>query len=371
MTAMEEPIQTGLPAPRANGSLVGHQKAEGELLAAALGERLHHGWLITGARGIGKATLAYRFARFLLAAPELGTPVVGGLFGAPETLLIDPTDPVSQRVASGGHPDLLTVERRFDEKRGRMRSEIVVDDVRAIVRFLGLTASAGGWRIVIVDGAEEMNRNAANALLKVLEEPPPRTVILLVSHTPGRLPATVRSRCCRLMLQPLAAADVMGLLRRAHPDLGDDDAAALVRLSEGSIGRALDLVEGGGIDLYRELLGLMDSLPELDTTAIHGLGDRLAKKGGEGAFRTFTGLMSWWLARAIRSGAVTTGAGHEDVVPGEGEVMARLLARRSLDQWLEVWEKITRLFADADRVNLDRKQVVLSAFLTLQNATRA
>ncbi|MEE8516178.1 MAG: DNA polymerase III subunit delta' [Alphaproteobacteria bacterium] len=363
---IDEANPTSLPAPRANGELIGHEKARGELLAAASSGRLHHAWLITGARGIGKATLAYRFARFLLATPDMG-----GLFGVPETLQIDPDDPVFQRVASGGHPDLLTVERKFDEKRGRMRNEIVIDDVRAVVRFLNLTASAGGWRIVVVDGAEDMNRNAANALLKVLEEPPPNTVMLLVSHAPGRLPATVRSRCRRLQLQPLAPGDVMGLLTRGHPDLIDDDAAQLVRLAEGSIGRALDLAAEGGIDLYRELIGLIDSLPELDTTAIHGLGDRLAKRGGEGAFRTFTGLMSWWLARAIRSGAVKTGAGHEDVVPGEGEVMARLLERRSLDQWLEVWEKITRLFADVDRVNLDRKQVVLTAFLTLQNATRA
>ncbi len=363
---IDQANQSGFPAPRANGELIGHRDAEGELLAATLSGRLHHGWLISGVRGIGKATLAYRFARFLLAAPELG-----GLFGAPETLQIDRDDPVFQRVASGGHPDLLTVERKFDEQRGRMRSEIVVNDVRAVVRFLNLTASAGGWRVVVVDGAEDMNRNAANALLKVLEEPPPNTVLLLVSHAPGRLPATVRSRCRRLQLQPLAPADVMGLLGRSHPELIDDDATALVRLAEGSIGRALGLAAEGGIELYRELLGLVDNLPELDVAAIHGLGDRLARKGGEGAFYTFTGLMSWWLARAIRAGAVKTGAGHEDVVPGEGEAMARLLGRRSLDQWLEVWEKITRLFADADRVNLDRKQIVLTAFLTLQNATRA
>ncbi len=362
---IDDPNQSGLPAPSANHELIGHGDAQAELLAATLGGRLHHAWLITGARGIGKATLAYRLARFLLAAGDMG-----GLFGAPETLQIDPDDPVFQRIASGGHPDLLVVERKFDEKLGRMRSEIIIEDVRAVVHFLNLTASAGGWRVVIIDGAEDMNRNSANALLKVLEEPPPKCAILLVSHAPGRLPATVRSRCRRLQLQPLAPGDVRGLLGRAHPDLGDDDAAQLVRLAEGSIGRALDLVAEGGIDLYRELIGLVDSLPELDTTALHGLGDRLTKRGNEGAFRTFSGLMSWWLARAIRAGAVKAGAGHDDVVAGEGEVMARLVSCRGLDQWLEVWEKINRLFADVDRVNLDRKQVVLTAFLTLQNATR-
>lgn len=364
---MNDAETTPVPEPNANADLIGHGEAEGALLGAYGANRLHHAWLITGMRGIGKATLAYRFARFVLAGGG-----EGDLFGgAPDGLYVAPEHPVFRRIAAGAHGDLKSLARGYDRERKKMRGEIVIGEVRGIGAFLSLTAAEGGWRVVVIDGAEDMNRNAANALLKVLEEPPPHTVLLLVSHAPGRLLATVRSRCRRLQLQPLAPGDVMGLLGRAHPELSDDDAAALVRLAEGSIGRALDLAAEGGIDLYRELLGLVDSLPELDIGALHGLGDRLAKKGGEDAFYTFTGLMSWWLARAIRAGAVETGAGHLDVVPGEGEVMARLVGRRSLDQWLEVWEKITRLFADADRVNLDRKQVVLTAFLTLQNATRA
>src|SRR5271165_3045369 len=174
------------PEPRANPLLLGHEAAEATLAAALHSGRLHHAWLLTGPAGIGKATLAFRFARRLLAGH-------GG-----EGLQLDSTHPVFRRVAVGAHADLLTVERAFDPKRKRQRTEIVVDDVRRIGGFLHLTPAEGGWRVVVVDGADELNRNAANALLKVLEEPPPRALLLLTAAAPGRLPATIRSRTRRL-----------------------------------------------------------------------------------------------------------------------------------------------------------------------------
>ncbi len=150
---------------------------------------MHHAWLITGAPGVGKATLAYRFARRLLAGVQPG-----------DTLAVDPASPVFRRVAVGSHADLLTVEREWDDKKSRLRGEIVVDDARAISAFLRLTPAEGGWRVVVIDGAEHMNRNAANAVLKMLEEPPPRAVLLLTCAAPGRLLPTIRSRCRRLAL---------------------------------------------------------------------------------------------------------------------------------------------------------------------------
>ncbi len=361
--AATEPVE--VPAPRRNPELVGHETAEKTLIEAYLSNRLHHAWLITGARGIGKATLAYRFARFLLAG--------GGdkdLFAeTPQTLYVSPDHPVFKRVASGGHADLLTVERSFDEKRGRMRDQIIVEDVRAVGAFLSLTPAEGGWRFVVIDGAEEMNRHAANAALKALEEPPQRTVLLLVSNAPGRLLPTIRSRCRRLALKPLAQRDVAALLADMRPDLGADEVTALAKISEGSAGRALRLAGEGGLDLYRELVRLLASLPELDIAAVHGIGERLARPSGEAGYRTFTELMRWWLARLVRGGAL--GIVPESVVPGENALIGRLLGRGGLDRWVEVWEKINHLFACADSVGLDRKQVVLTAFLTLKSATRA
>jgi DNA polymerase-3 subunit delta' len=354
---------TPVPAPRENPLLLGHEAAEAALLQAHASGRLPHAWLLSGPRGIGKATLAFRFARFLLAEPGKGL-----LAAPPRALAMAPEAPVFRRVASGGHADLLVVERGFDLRRKKLRSEIVVDDTRAIAGFLRLTPAEGSWRVVIVDGADLMNRNAANALLKILEEPPERAVLLLVSDNPGRLLPTIRSRCRMLALKPLAGEVVLEALARYRPDLPAADRAVLARLGEGSIGRALELAAAGGIALYRNLMRLLEGLPALDGAALHGFADRLQRADGENAFRLLAELLPGWLARMVAETA--GGAGEGAALPGEVEAMARLARRRSLDQWVELWEKLTHLFAQADGVNLDRKQVVLSAFFALEEAAR-
>jgi len=354
-----------VPTPRENPLLLGHEAAEEALLQAHRSGRLPHAWLIGGPRGIGKATLAFRFARFLFAEGRGGS-----LFAAaPRSLALPPEDPVFRRVAGGGHADLLVVERGLDPKRKKLRSEIVVDDTRAIATFLRLTPAEGSWRVVIVDGADVMNRNAANALLKVLEEPPQRAVLLLVSDNPGRLLPTIRSRCRMLALKPLPASVVLEALDRYRPDLAAGDRAILAQLAEGSIGRALDLAGAGGLALYRSLVKLLERLPELDPAALHAFAEGLQRGEGEEAFRLLAELLPGWLARmvALASGV---GAGEQAALPGEAQAMRRLAARRSLDQWVEVWEKLTHLFAQADSVNLDRKQVVLNAFFALEDAAR-
>lgn len=361
--------ESGPPAPRANPVLLGHGEAEHILLQAHESGRLPHAWLLTGPRGIGKATLAFRFARFLLAGGEAGSAEGPGLFSgldepAGEDLWIDPESAVFRRVAAGGHPDLMTVARSAHPRTGKLRGEITVDDVRPVRDFLHMTAAEGAWRLVIVDAADEMNLNAANALLKVLEEPPAQAILLLVSHAPGQLMPTIRSRCCRLPLAPLGEDLVVRLAQDYGLELAEDERRALARLSEGSIGRALALAEGGGLALYGELVGLLQSLPQGDVAGVNALAERLAKGADGEAFRTGTQLLTWWLARMIRAGAQQ--ALPPEVVAGEGAVMARLLERRSLAQWLALWEKLARLFARAESVNLDRKQVVITAFLELE-----
>jgi DNA polymerase-3 subunit delta' len=359
---------TAWPEPRRNPDLVGHDAAERALLEAYRSERLAHAWLIAGAKGIGKATLAFRFARFVLAG--------GGeadLFGAgAQGLGVDDDSALFRRIASGGHADLMTIAPGVDPESGRRSAEIVVGDVRQVGSFLHMTPAEGGWRVVVVDSADEMNRNAANALLKVLEEPPAQALLLLVSHNPGRVPATIRSRCRRLALRPLDDDEVEAVLRRLCPDLGAAEAAALTHLAEGSPGRALGLAAEGGLELYREMVALISSLPTLDAAALHQLGDRLARPGAEARFHTVTGLLAWWLARMIRLGAEGQGEAREkdEIAPGEAAAIARLLASASLDRWVDVWEKMSRLFGRADSLSLDRKQVVLNAFFALESLTR-
>ena len=351
-----------IPTPRENSNLIGHEGAERELLMAWRSGRLPHGWLIHGPRGIGKATLAFRFARFVLAD--------GAAIG-PNSIGIDADDPLFRRVASGGHSDLMALERTYDIERKRMRSVIVVDDVRAAGRFLSLTAGEGDWRIVIVDAADEMNESAINALLKILEEPPARTLLLLVSHAPGRLPATIRSRCCGLALERLPEKAVSGLLSCLVPELTGDDATALAKLSDGSIGRAIGLANSEGLALYHALLALMQTLPSTDVVALHGFADRLAARDAEEAYRTATALLTWWIARMVVAGVRGAALSGGEVVPGEQGCAERLLGLAGVEQWMEVWEKITRLIAQADGINLDRKQVVLGAFHAMELAARA
>lgn len=345
------------PAPRANPHFFGHEGVAETLIHAWRGGRLAHAWLLAGPRGIGKATLAFRFARFVL----------GG--GAAESLAMAPEHPLFRRVAAGGHSDLAVIERGIGE-RGKRRAEIVVDDVRKANALLSLTPGEGAWRVVIVDAAEEMNRNAANALLKRLEEPPNRVLFLLVSHAASRLPPTVRSRCRFLPMRPLLAPALDRVLAGAMGDLPAEERGVLARLAEGSPGRAASLAEQGGTALYRSVIALVGVLPALDARRLHGLGDGLSGAEGLDRFRTLAELILWWLGRSIRAEARGELHMMEEVVPGE-RGSAHLFEGARLDHWVDVWENLRQSFALADGLNLEPRQVLIGAFATLQEAARA
>jgi DNA polymerase-3 subunit delta' len=345
-------------APRANAEFVGHPEAERTLLRGWQSDRMHHAWLITGPRGVGKATLAFRFVRFALNREDQG------LFGGPTTTLaVSPASPVFRQIAGGGHPDLLTIERVYSERLKRVQGEIVVDTVRELGAFLHLKAAGGGWRVVVVDCADDLNPNAANALLKLLEEPPAKALLLLVSHAPGRLLPTIRSRCRRLALGPLDDPIMQDLLAKHSPQLADADRRLLIELSEGSIGRALEIVAAGGVDLYRNIAGQLRQLPRVDAIALHALGDRLAQKDAADLFRLATEILLAWLGRMVRIAA--TGQGPANAVDGEAAPSGLPIGRHSLERWLELWEKTTHLFARAEDVNLDRKQVWVGSMLDI------
>jgi DNA polymerase-3 subunit delta' len=354
----------GVLAPRANSDLVGHESAERELRRLEEAGRLPHAILLSGPRGIGKATLAFRLARFLLAKSAAAP---ADLFGGSENqeLGIDPNSAVFHRVASGGHADLLTVERSHDPRRRRLRSKILVEDTREIAGFFRLTAAEEGWRIVVVDGAEEMNRYAANALLKILEEPPRRALLLLVSHSPGRLLPTIRSRCRRFPLAALAAPVVVQLFGKYRPELAKAEAEALAELAGGSIGRAIELADAGGLALYRSVLDLLSQIPRIDVARLHVFADSLARPEAEEAYRAGEELLSQLLARMAARAACGPPEGG-DLIAGEGEVMERLAARADPARWAALRDEIDHSFASTDQLNLDRKQTVLGAFFAIE-----
>ena len=356
------------PPPWRTSRLLGHEAAERTMLEAQASGRLHHAWLITGPRGIGKATLAWRFARYLLCATQQGG-LFGSASGAAETLEVGDA-PGRSLVDARSHPDLFHLRRTLNPDTGRIRAEIAVDDVRDLGAFMHMTPAMGEWRVAIIDSADEMNRNSANAVLKILEEPPPKAVLLIVAHAPGRLLPTIRSRCRRLTLAPLAQ-DIVGTLLAEHaPTTSTEERAALARLSEGSIGRALELANAGSLALYRDMVEVLATLPDLDMPRLHGFAERFARRGEEANadWRSLNYLFDGWLKSLARYAAI--GAEGTPVVPQENGLHAKLLAAASLDRWMEASDKIAGLFYKADSVNLDRKQTVMGSFLALQTAMR-
>ena len=263
-----------------------------------------------------------------------------------ESLQLDPADPVFRRVAAGTHAGLMTVERGADEKTKRMRREIVVDEVREVTQFLRRTAGEGGWRVVVVDGAEEMNPNAANALLKLLEEPPTGALLLLVCHAAGLLPATIRSRCRRLRLSPLSLADTETLLGRYLPELPVAERAEMAALAEGSVGRALALAEGDGPAMAEQVARVLTTIPS--GLMAQGVADAVARD--EAAFSLFMELLRQAIGTLVRQGARGTPDSHQ----------ARLLALRSIEGWGRVWQALTQIQDETERFALDRRQAVLA-----------
>jgi DNA polymerase-3 subunit delta' len=356
-------------APRRQSDFVGQADAEAEFLAAYNGGRLPHAWLIAGPRGIGKATLAFRIARFVLAQGSDAQKDAGpSLFGdplpksLPTSLQIAPDHPIFRRVASGGHSDLRVYERTVNAKTGRLHRDISVDEIRDVRSFLSLTPAEGAWRVVIVDSADDMNPSSANALLKILEEPPNRALLLVVTHEPGRLLPTIRSRCRRLWLGPLDDGSMRTLLAARAPQLSPDDVTLALQLAEGSIGRALQLADDGGIELFREVRDLIGKLPRIDLAELHRLGDKAARDNTGDTLKSLGEMIDWLVLRLTRSAA--------RIEQGAGVGMPPQSAA-SLDRWIEVWDKTRRLFGEAESLNLDRKQVVLETFLAIEEAARS
>ncbi len=359
----------GAPHPRETVRLFGQARAERGFLEAWRAGKLHHAWLLRGPRGVGKATLAYRIARARLAAPD-----GDGLFGpsAPDTLDVAADDPVARRVAARAEPRLVVVTRGLATKPGsdqpitpyRLRAEITVDAIREVGRFLHLSAADGGWRAVIVDAADEMNRSAANAFLKLLEEPPPRTLMLLVAHAPAALLPTIRSRCRTLDLEPLGADALAQALGAAGAEVADP--AALAALAAGSPGEAMRLLAEDGPALYARLVALMGGAPGLDRAALTALAAEAEGRDAADRAEMIARLTVLLLQRLARAGAAGPGP---EAAPGEAALADRLApdlaaARR----WAEAASQAQRRFAEAAALNLDRGAGILDTWLRIDAA---
>jgi DNA polymerase-3 subunit delta' len=343
----------GFSAPREVDRVFGHDAAIEEFEDALSSGRMHHAWLLVGPEGIGKATLAYRFARTVLGH--------GGQHGEAEA--------VFRKVAALSHPNLLLLHRAFNEKTKRYGQWIGVDEVRRLRAFLGNTAGESGWRVVIVDRADELNTNAANALLKALEEPPSRTLFLLISGAEGRLPVTIRSRTRTLRVSALDEDHLEKAVRAALARDGlEADAKTLqtaLALSQGSVRRALELISGEGIELYGEIIDTFAHLPELDGARLHGLVEGLSSTTDTERLELYLSLLLGVIERLIRFSA--TGEGATD---RERALARRLVWPGNVAHWAEAWEAISHERAEALALNLDRSLLVLDSWFRLQRLAR-
>jgi len=335
------PVEPALP--RQTTALYGHTEAELALLDAYRSGRFAHAWLFIGPPGTGKATLAYRSARFILAHGDPRLPSVH----CATSLAVQPEHPATRRIAAQSHPDLLVLECTINEKTGKLRQDIQVDDVRRSVAFFGSTPAEGGWRVAIVDTVDELNAEGANALLKILEEPPRHAVLLLVSHSAGRVLPTIRSRCRVLPLRPLASVDVARAAAGAiGRDPGDPEITAAAAVVEGSVRRALELLDRNALELRNCILGLLERLPIVDPHALHGLGERLYGTDAS-TLGTFVETVNEWLAARLA---------REPQLPA------------ALDRIARIWQRFNAAARDVAEYNLERKPLVFNVFRWLAEA---
>jgi DNA polymerase-3 subunit delta' len=350
----------GAPHPRETLALFGQDAAEAAFLDSYRQGRLHHGWLLTGPRGVGKATLAWKIARFLLATP----PDDGGFCAPPpsETLDIPPDHPVMRRTLALSDPGLFLLRRGPNDKGTANSNIISVDEVRKMKTFFNFHATDGGRRAAIVDSADEMNPAAANALLKLLEEPPEGVTILLVSHQPSRLLPTIRSRCRELRLGPLSSADMARAMNGAGIDA--DGSAAMAELAAGSVGEAIRIASLDGLALYARLVELFSTLPRLDRPRALALAEGGAGRGNEAGFDLLLRLIDLFLARLARAG--TTGAPPPEAAPGEAALLLRLAPDPVTARlWADLAQTLTARARRGKAVNLDPAALLMDMLLKI------
>ena len=337
----------GIPHPGAPHDLVGHKDTVASLLSHYKSGKMHHALLLSGMKGIGKVTLASRLAAHVFRFPNSAD--------APADLVTpDPGDPVFAKIAACSHPNLLHLTRPWDQKAKKFKTQLTVNEVRQTVPFFGTARAEDGWRVAIVDSLDDMNKSASNALLKILEEPPEKTLFFVIAHSLGAVMPTIRSRCLHVPMHPLKQDEVMEVLDRFGilEGLSSGDRDLLLKLSEGSVRRAITLAREDGLELYQAFEKLCCNLSDPDWVAVQSLADKIVLRGREDRYQLFLNFAYEFMRKNA------TPSNEQD---------SRI---SSLARWAQVWEKTQNSVRTAESYNLDRKQVVLNLFHDMGEAAR-
>lgn len=345
----------GWPLPRENPYVFGHDRIAAQFVEAFASGRPHHAWLLDGEPGIGKATLAYALARHVFACADQEI--------LPQFARVPLEVPLFRQVATLSHPGLIAVRRPWQPQTGKFAQSIPVEEIRRLKHFFETTA-ATPWRVAIIDRADDLNINSANALLKLLEEPPARSLFFLINSAPARLFPTLRSRCARLRLRPLddiAMQQTIKALATLTGAASSQDASAMIGLAGGSPRQLLELLAGNAPEIVKSLRQILNRLPELDYGSVFALIDKAA--GGQEQTNQCLDLLDHMLVGLIRS---VCNASR----PPELDRARRLFSPSNLALWSETWERINRARAEASRLNLDRPALILTIFSQLQNTAQ-
>ncbi len=364
----------GCPHPKDTETLFGHQHAEQEFISCFKSGKLHHGWLITGPKGIGKATFAWRIAKFLLTQPidRLETNELFDNSDESQTSEIDENlkKTIIARILAGSEPRLAIIRKSFDEKRKTFRASIRVDEVRQLKTFFSLSVSDGGGRVAIIDCADDMNINAANALLKTLEEPPKNTVFLIISHKPQSLLPTIKSRCRKLRLSSLSDSDLISALRQMNLNVPENDSEIYSLLGSGSVGNYIRLLEHDGANLYRNLLSLLNQLPNLNGFELEKLIGTLSGNKNKGRLELLTELLNIIVARISKAG-ITGHSSREIILEDEKEVFVKLCPNPIIaTKWAELAQTQSKNLKHGLALNLDPGSLILDTFFRIEDCAR-
>lgn len=358
----------GLLPERKNTTCFGHDTQERLILELFEKNALPHAMIFSGIQGIGKTTMAFRLTRFLLKHGKKNESQ-NALFGddikdVHTSLSISEHDPVFARVASGGHPDLLHIARETNASTGKLDAVLKVETLRKINPFLRRTASEeGGWRVVLVEDADTMNTSSQNAILKILEEPPPKVMIILIAHRIGKLIPTIRSRSRVLPFSPLSTEAIDQLLSKQGLQISKRNLDLLRVLSDGSFGKALKYAEDGGLEILENILQHLQKWPNHDPVAINNFAASLSGASQDKSYRLFAELLPW----VFRQLLFVKARGEKNLPEcfGGHKALENMMQAFTLEQLVGLCDRLKTHFERVEFSHLDRGDAVRAGFLMI------